>query len=210
MIRSDTAPAQAAQKTRLDSKGGLIAGVADASCREFLNQQFVYCVISQRAKGLSIGINMNPDQCCNFDCAYCEIDRSTNRKPSRIDVGVMIAELQQTLKIAHPSALRGLGYQRVPEELLELKEVALSGEGEPTLCPNFSKIVEAIVNLRTLEIFPRFKIVLITNGTGLHLPDVRAGVEMLALDDEVWAKLDAGTQSYMDAINRPGVPLKAV
>lgn len=207
-MHTDSDPIE--QKHCQGSKEAPKAGVAPASLREFLNQQFVYCVISQRAQGLVVGINMNPDQRCNFDCVYCEIDRSEHRKPSRVKVDVMIDELQRTLKIAHPGALRGLGYQRVPEELLELKAVALSGDGEPTQCPNFSEIVEAIVNLRTLEIFIPFKIVLITNATGLHLPDVQAGLALLEPSDEIWAKLDAGTQSYMNAINRPEVSLKVV
>lgn len=175
--------------------------------RNFFGQQFVYCVISQRGGGLSVGINMNPDQRCNFDCVYCEIDRTGRHLPSCVDVNVMIDELQKTLELVHTGSLRGVGYQGVPEELLSLKEVALSGDGEPTLCPNFSRIVEPIVHLRSLELFPFFKIVLITNGSGLHLPDVQAGLALLSPRDEVWAKLDAGTQAYMDAINRPEVPL---
>lgn len=43
--------------------------------REFLGNRFVYAVISQRAHGLSIGINLNPNKACNFDCAYCEVNR---------------------------------------------------------------------------------------------------------------------------------------
>lgn len=179
--------------------------------REFFDNQFVYSVISQRAKGLSIGINMSPDQRCSFNCVYCEIDRNTARKPlKRVNIGVMIAELKESLKTANPPALRALGYQDVPEELLELKEVALSGDGEPTLCPNFSEVVKAILDLRALKTFPHFKIVLITNCTGLHFPDVKAGLAQLAPSDEIWAKLDAGTQRYMNKINRSNVPLKLV
>ncbi len=179
-----------------------------AARREFFNQRFVYCVISQRARGLSVGINMNPDQHCNFDCVYCEVDRSTNRRASPIvDTGVMTAELQKTLKLVHSRSPRQLGCEGVPEELLELREVALSGDGEPTLCPFFSKVVEPIVQLRDSGQFPFFKIVLITNGSGLHLPDVRAGLALLSPLDEVWAKLDVGTQACMDRVNRSEVPL---
>jgi len=176
--------------------------------REFFNRRFVYCVISQRAGGLSVGINMNPDQYCNFDCVYCEIDRSEKQQVTpQVDLEVMIRELQQTLNLVKSRSMRVLGYQGVPDELLELKEVALSGDGEPTLCPNFSRVVEPIIQLRALELFPFFKIVLITNGSGLHLPDVQAGLAMFTSQDEVWAKLDAGTQDYMDLVNRSGVNL---
>ncbi|HWB58172.1 MAG TPA: hypothetical protein VG733_01710, partial [Chthoniobacteraceae bacterium] len=190
------------------SEGVLVAGAPRAPLRKFFHQRFVYCVISQRAGGLSIGINMNPNQYCNFDCVYCEINRSASaRLPARINRGMMIKELQQTLEIVHSGSLRELGYQGVPEELLALKEVALSGDGEPTLCEDFSKVMEAIVRLREEKTFPFFKLVLITNCSGLHLLDVKAGLALFSAHDEVWAKLDAGTQEYMDEINRSDVSL---
>ncbi len=176
--------------------------------REFLNQRYVYWVISQRAGGMSIGVNMNPNQLCNFDCLYCEVDRSKRHRISaQINLDVMFEELQRTLHLVNTRALRELGCQDVPPELLELKGVALSGDGEPTLCPNFSSVVEVIVNLRNLEIFPWFKIVLITNASGLHVPEVTAGLARMDRKDEVWAKLDAGTQDYMDIVNQPEVGL---
>lgn len=197
-----------AQKKTPAVNGG--AHGTGAARREFFNQQFVYCVISQRAKGLSIGINMNPDHHCNFDCVYCEIDRSQKSSRTRVDINVMIIELQQTLEKLHSGELGRTGFHGVPQELMELREVAFSGNGEPTLCPNFYQVVEPVVQLRTLGIFPPFKIVLITNCTGLHLPMVQAGVDLLGKDDEIWAKLDVGTQKYMNEINRSSVPLKVV
>ncbi|MDD5200497.1 MAG: hypothetical protein PHC88_11930 [Terrimicrobiaceae bacterium] len=178
--------------------------------RNFLGNEFVYCVISQRAGGLSIGINMNPDQRCNFDCIYCEVDRSRRGGPSRVKVGLMIAELERLLTMVHAGRLRDLGYQPTQPELLPFKGVALSGDGEPTLCPNFRQVAEAIVHLRARREFPFFKIVLITNATGLHLPDIRAGIASFGAGDEIWAKLDAGTQAYMNAVNRPRASIKLV
>ena len=191
--------------------GAFKARAMPASRREFFHQRFVYCVISQRAGGMSIGINMNPDQRCDFDCVYCEVDRSSKRRlPPAVDLDVMINELQETLTLVHSRSPRQLGCEGVPEELLELKEVALSGDGEPTLCPAFSKVIEPIVQLRRLDLFPFFKIVLITNGSGLHLPDVQVGLDLLSPRDEIWAKLDVGTQEYMDLVNRSQVPLEFI
>jgi len=103
------------------------------------------------------------------------------------------------------------GYQSVPEELLELKEVALSGDGEPTLCPNFRELVQEVVHLRAQALLPGFKIVLLTNATGLHLPEVQSGLQLLTSQDEIWAKLDAGTQPYMDFVNHPeGISLEKI
>src|SRR6185436_5296680 len=142
--------------------------------RNFFGNRFVYAVISQRASGLSIGVNLNPDHFCNFDCAYCEIDRRARsddptKLDKRVNTDVLANELNQMLGRAFSGKMRELsGYERVPEELLKLKEVALSGDGEPTLCPNFAEVVETVVHVRAQRLFPFFKVVLITNATGLH------------------------------------------
>lgn len=174
------------------------------------DHELVYCVISQRARGLSIGVNMNPDKRCNFDCRYCEVDRTRRGGVARISTTRLIEELHSVLEIVRDGRFSELGYSITPSELLHLREVALSGNGEPTLCPNFGDVVSAIVRLRARRLFPFFKLVLITNCTGLHLPKVVAGLGLLTSEDEVWAKLDAGTQAYMDFINRPSVSLTSI
>src|ERR1041385_9550500 len=134
--------------------------------RGFFGNRFVYAVISQRAHGLSIGVNMNPDKFCNFDCVYCEVDRRENSHDTKVDLAVLSAELRKMLGLVQGGNIRELpGYQSVPQELLQLKEVALSGDGEPTLCPNFAEVVEAVVHVRAQRDYPFFKIVLITNST---------------------------------------------
>ncbi|MBI3853008.1 MAG: radical SAM protein [Verrucomicrobia bacterium] len=179
--------------------------------REFLDNQFVYVVISPRAGGLSVGVNMNPDKNCNFDCGYCEVDRKTPGRSQGLDVEVMAAELVQTLNRVQQGRLRQLPlYRNLPDELLQLRHVALSGDGEPTLCPNFAEAVQAVVHVRALGSFPFFKIVLITNTTGLDLPEVRYGLKFLTKRDEIWAKLDAGTQAYMDKVNKSEIPLEVI
>src|SRR6266446_6123600 len=172
--------------------------------RAFLGNRFVYALISQRARGLSIGVNMNPDKFCNFDCAYCEVNRDIPPGDRTVDLAVLAAELESLLLLVCRAKLRELPYFRtVPEELMVLKEVALSGDGEPTLSSNFEEIVREVVHIRSRRRFPFFKIVLITNASGLDRPEVRAGLRHLTSDDEIWAKLDAGTQQYMDKVNRP-------
>jgi wyosine [tRNA(Phe)-imidazoG37] synthetase (radical SAM superfamily) len=181
------------------------------SPRSFLNNRFVYAVISQRARGLSIGINMNPDKQCNFNCLYCEVDRDEPGLDAKVNVRVMIHELTALLTLAFAGRMRELpAFQHTPEELLTLKEVALSGNGEPTLCPNFGEIVREIVHLRSQGRFPFFKLVLITNSTGLDRAEVAAGLAAFNASDEIWAKLDAGTQDYLERINRPLVNLDQV
>src|SRR5213593_4509851 len=76
--------------------------------REFLNNRFLYLVISPRARGLSIGVNMNPDKHCNFDCPYCEVNRSLPAGEQSLDVDVMAAELQATLALVCAGRLHEL------------------------------------------------------------------------------------------------------
>jgi wyosine [tRNA(Phe)-imidazoG37] synthetase (radical SAM superfamily) len=176
--------------------------------RNSLNNRFVYAVISQRARGLSIGINLNPDKRCNFDCAYCEVNRDTPGRERKVDLNVMAEELERLLKLVQEKRVRELpGFRNMPEELLELKEVALSGNGEPTLCPDFAEVVREIFYIRSTGRYRFFKMVLITNTTGLDLPEVRRGLKFLSADDEIWVKLDAGTQEYMNVVNRGDTPL---
>jgi wyosine [tRNA(Phe)-imidazoG37] synthetase (radical SAM superfamily) len=179
--------------------------------RDFLENRFIYAVISARARGLSLGVNMNPDGYCNFDCAYCEVDRRTAARESDLDVDVMAAELRRTLALVRSGGLRERpGYHGLPSELLQLRHVALSGDGEPTLSPKFAEAVEAVVHVRALQGLPCFKIVLITNATGLNLPQVQQSLRYLTRQDEIWAKLEAGTQGYMEKVNRSQVPLETV
>lgn len=178
------------------------------SPRNFLNNRFVYAVISQRARGLSIGINLNPDKRCNFSCLYCEVNRDEPGTETKVNVRVLSHELLALLSRAFEHRMRELpAFRNTPDELLELKEVALSGNGEPTLCPNFSEIVREVVYVRSQGRFPFFKLVLITNATGLDRPEVAEGLNLFSGHDEIWAKLDAGTQTYMDHVNRPDVGL---
>ena len=179
--------------------------------RDFLNNRFVYAVISARARGLLLGVNMNPDKFCNFDCSYCEVDRRTPPTETLLDVDVMAEELHKTILFVQEGHLRRRPwYQPLPPDLLQLRHVALSGDGEPTLAQNFVEAVQAVVRVRALGGFPFFKIVLLTNGTGLDRPEVLGGLENLTRSDEIWIKLDGGTQAFLDKVNRPDVPIEKI
>lgn len=177
--------------------------------RDRLGNRFVYAVISSRAGGLSLGVNMNPDRRCNFDCPYCEVDRRTPSTENKLVTEVMATELHRAIQSVQSGQLRRQpGYQALPDELLKLRHVALSGDGEPTLAVNFFEAVQAVVRVRALGGF--FKIVLITNGTGLDQPAVLRGLEFLTKSDEIWIKLDGGTQAFLDKVNRPTANLDKI
>ena len=174
-----------------------------------MDNRFVYSVVSPRARGLSIGVNMNPDKKCNFDCLYCEVNRGEPAFELGLNTGVMATELQTTLTAVRENRLRELPrYANLPAELLQLRYVGLSGDGEPTLAPKFVEAVQAVTRVRALGGF--FKIVLLTNGTGLDQPEVLRGLESLTKSDDIWIKLDGGTQSFVDKVNRPNVPLEKI
>jgi wyosine [tRNA(Phe)-imidazoG37] synthetase (radical SAM superfamily) len=204
-------------KTGLPSANGLIAA-RKTDCfdafgrpRGFLGNRFVYAVISQRAHGLSIGVNCNPDKVCNFDCLYCEVNRESKGRDAKVDLDVLSLELRDLLTLTFQGRLKELPYfATVPQELLDLKGVALSGDGEPSLSPQFAEIIREVIYVRSQGEFPFFKLVLITNTAGLDLPDVRRGLQLLTSRDEIWAKLDAGTQEYMNRVNRTAVSLQQV
>ena len=177
-----------------------------------LGSRYVYAVVSPRARGLSLGINLNPSKYCNFDCVYCEVDRR-GALPinSAVDADQIAVELEEALKRIHGGGLSTHPeFRDVSPDLLQLKHVTLSGEGEPTLCPNFHGVVETVVHLRASARVPFFKLVLVTNASGLDRPEVEYGVSLLARRDEIWAKLDGGTQSYMDRLNKAAVPLSQI
>ena len=180
--------------------------------RDFLNNRFVYIVLSPRAHGLSVGVNMNPDRHCDFDCVYCEVDRCQPTRETVLDTCVMAEELQRTLEFVSSPQLHELSvYRNLPTDLLRLHHVTLSGDGEPTLAPKFMEALREVVHVRALGKFPFFKLVLLTNCSGLDRPEVQQGLKLLTRQDEVWAKLDGGTQEYLNKVNRPnGVPLEKI
>jgi wyosine [tRNA(Phe)-imidazoG37] synthetase (radical SAM superfamily) len=182
---------------------------AFGSPRDFLNNRFVYTVVSARARGLSVGVNMNPDKNCNFNCAYCEVHRN-GEPPVQLDVDQMAEELKATLALVRAERLRERPwYRNLPDELLQLRHVALSGDGEPTLSPKFAEALQAVVHVRALGGYP-FKLVLLTNGTGLDLPHVLNGLRHFTRSDEIWIKLDGGTHAYLNKVNRADIPLEKI
>lgn len=177
--------------------------------RDFLQNQFVYLVISPRAKGLSVGINLNPLVKCTFQCLYCEVDRLRPARSPDFDVDRMGTELEQTLRMADAGFLRQLPrYANLPQEMLRVRHVTLSGDGEPTLSEHFAEAVEAVARVRAVGRF--FKIVLLTNSTALDSPQVLGGLRFFTIEDEIWAKLDGGTDEYIRKVNGATMPLEKI
>jgi len=199
------------KKKRAPARSSVSKETAFGCPRDFLDNRFVYVVVSARARGLSVGVNMNPDKQCNFDCAYCEVNRQDPPRESSLDVGVMATELNRTLQFVCSGNVRERPwFHALPDEMLQLRHVAFSGDGEPTFAPNFAEAVQAVVHVRALGGFPFFKMVLITNATGLDQPQVQHGLKFFTKSDEVWAKLDGGTEAYLNKVDRPNASLEKI
>ena len=180
--------------------------------RVYKDFTFVYPVISRRSRGLSIGVNLNPDKVCNFDCIYCEVDRKIPGKVSRVDLSQMRDELAAMIHFARDGGLaKEPKFNEVPWLTREVRDIAFSGDGEPTMVNNFADCVQTVAEVKRDEKLDRTKIVLITDAAGLDKADVRRGLELMdANNGEVWGKLDAGTEAYYHLVNRSTVRFERI
>ena len=182
--------------------------------RSYQANRFVYPVLSRRAGGISIGVNLNPEKYCNFDCVYCQVDRSERGGPvlARGDLPQLTAELEQMVELVVSGQIfAGPQFSTAPAAFRRLNDIALSGDGEPTASPLFAEAVNVCAEVRHRHHLDDVKIVLITNATLLERPAVRAALAVLdANRGEIWGKLDAGTEAYYQQIDRTRVPLSRV
>lgn len=180
--------------------------------RTFADNLYVYAVVSRRSKGVSIGINLNPDKVCNFDCVYCQVDRTTPPVTRDVDEARLLAELDDLLTLVTSGELfEHERFRATPPELRRLNDIAFSGDGEPTTYPRFREIVAAVADLKRERGLDDVKLVLITNATMFHRPAVREALALLAANNgEIWAKLEAGTEAYYGEIDRTTIPFTRV
>jgi wyosine [tRNA(Phe)-imidazoG37] synthetase (radical SAM superfamily) len=179
------------------------------SFREFC---YVYPVVSRRSGGLSLGVNLNPGGQCNFSCVYCQVlaeggRRQVGAKSNFIDFDCLESELRQIIgMIGNGSFFQDDWFSRLPIEKRILKDIAFSGDGEPTLSSAFPEAVRCVAMIRKQLCNESTKIVLITNGTMLHTKSVQIAIEaMLENNGEIWVKLDAGTPEYFQTIARSAI-----
>ena len=181
--------------------------------RTFRENRYVYPVLSRRSHGISVGINLNPDKVCNFDCIYCQVDRS--KKPQEFFVGLpqLLDELRAVLTGLQPGGVlwKEPEFSALPPEKARVNDIAFSGDGEPTTFKNFSQVVRECVAVKEAGGFGTAKAVLITNATGLDRPDVKDALAFLDHHKgEIWAKLDAGTPEYFRLIDNTDFPFDKV
>lgn len=168
--------------------------------RDSAGLTYVYPVLSRRAGGVSIGINLNPNNACNWRCIYCQVPDLRRGRAPRIDLARLEAELDGFLQ----QVFKGDYLARhVPEGMRRVNDIAISGNGEPTSASGFTEIIDLIARLRDRYDEARgLKLVLITNGSLVARQSVRHGLQRLgAVGGEIWFKLDAATEEAIARIN---------
>lgn len=185
---------------------GLLS-VADHD-RDRAGLTYVYPVVSRRAGGVSVGINLNPNNACNWRCIYCQVPELGRGGPPPIDLDLLERELRGMLAaIVHGDFMA----KSVPADMRRLNDVAISGNGEPTSAREFPQVVARIgAVLGDFDLAGRIKLILITNGSLAGRVHVQAGLAAMAdLDGEVWFKLDRATRAGFAQINGTAVDPEA-
>jgi wyosine [tRNA(Phe)-imidazoG37] synthetase (radical SAM superfamily) len=162
--------------------------------------RYVYPVVSRRAGGVSLGINLNVNNACNWRCIYCQVPDLKRGGPPPIDIEQLTTELRQMLTaIVHGDFLA----REAPEGLRRLNDIAFSGNGEPTTAREFPACVERVGQLlEEFDLLGKIKLVLISNGSQMGKAPVQAALRRLAaLNGEVWFKLDRATAAGRAQIN---------
>jgi len=162
--------------------------------RDSAGLRYVYPVVSRRAGGVSIGVNLNTNNACNWRCIYCQVPELTRGTAPPVDLALLEKELGGFLH----ELLHGDFMQRVPPEARRINDIALSGNGEPTSTQEFNEVIELVGRLKPDEL----KLVLITNGSLMQRDNVQQGLRRMAqLNGEVWFKLDRASEAGMALVN---------
>ena len=180
--------------------------------RSFRDNRYVYPVLSRRAGGISIGVNLNVDKVCNFDCVYCQVDRTEVGVREFVELERLAAELDSTVELVTSGRIYEIPkFSQTPPALRRLNDIAFSGDGEPTSYRNFDEVVAAAADVRRRRGLDQVRLVLITNASMFHRPRVQRGLEILdASGGEIWAKLDAGTEAYYRLVARTAIPFERI
>jgi wyosine [tRNA(Phe)-imidazoG37] synthetase (radical SAM superfamily) len=162
--------------------------------RDSAGLKYVYPVVSRRAGGVSVGINLNTNNACNWRCIYCQVPDLQLGTAPPVDLILLEKELRSFL-----------------HELLH-GDFTLSGNGEPTSAREFVQVIELIGKLKQELALPKhIKLILISNGSLMHRDYVQQGLRKMAeLGGEVWFKLDRASAMSMQAINNTNSTLAKI
>jgi wyosine [tRNA(Phe)-imidazoG37] synthetase (radical SAM superfamily) len=176
--------------------------------RDVADYRYIYPVNSRRSGGLSIGINFNINNACNWRCVYCQVPDLTIGAAPELDFELLEAELADFLQ----DVLQGTFYQRfeIEPERQVIKDIAISGNGEPTSVHDFTKAIALITRVvEQANILDPFQYVLISNGSLMHKTDVASGLQLFnQYHGQLWYKLDSATDIGREEINHAGISMQ--
>ncbi|MDR2786866.1 MAG: radical SAM protein [Candidatus Accumulibacter sp.] len=168
--------------------------------RDSAGMKYVYPVISRRAGGVSVGINLNVNNACNWACIYCQVPGLRRGAPPPVDLARLESELRDFLR----RAIFGDFLDRnAPPEFRQLVDIAFSGNGEPTSARDFPDAVEITgQTLKAFGLLGRLKLRVISNGSLMHQSRVQRAIARVGeLGGEVWFKIDRGTAGGILQVN---------
>lgn len=183
----------------------------DNHARDSTGMRYVYPVLSRRAGGISIGINLNPNNACNWRCIYCQVPNLTRGGPPPIDLALLEQELTTLLgSIADGSLI--IDHDAQSHGLPALRDIAFSGNGEPTSAAEFPLAVSLVRNiLQAHGLDQQVMLRLITNGSLLDRRNVQAGIENIGnASGEVWFKVDSASTASLALINGTHIKTETV
>jgi wyosine [tRNA(Phe)-imidazoG37] synthetase (radical SAM superfamily) len=169
--------------------------------------RFVYAVRARRSRGISIGVNLDPQKTCNFECVYCEvIDRREIEKGTgrpAIAVEDVAEELTGELASRNRAA--------APSDADAVRDIAFAGDGEPSTFRGFLPLARALFDVRDAAGFAHVPFVLITNGSGVARGEMREAHDLFAArGGTFWIKLDAGTEGFYKTISRSAISFERI
>jgi len=173
--------------------------------RDVIGFKYIYPVISRRSGGLSIGINFNTNNACNWGCVYCQVPDLSIGSAPEVDLDLLAKELSEFLS----DVLQGDFYDRfeMAQDQRVIKDIAISGNGEPTSVKDFHAAIKVIINcVEAAKIPTDFQYVLITNGSLVHKAAVQKGLRLFnQYKAQVWFKVDSATVSGRKLINHTAI-----
>lgn len=173
--------------------------------RDLAGYTYVYPVVSRRAGGISVGINLNPNNACNWRCIYCQVGGLKRGAAPPLDHAL----LQQELTLLLQSLADGSFYRRfqVPEPFRRLCDIAISGNGEPTTLRDFASAIATVeATLADLDLPADLAKVLISNGSQIQRDEVQRGLARWGeMGGELWFKIDRATTREIRQVNRAAV-----
>ena len=176
--------------------------------RNIFQGKYIYPVVSRRAGGLSLGINLNTNNACNWQCIYCEVPNLVRGKPEPINLQELESELDYWLdQIVNKSFL-----SQYTKSKTEFKDIAFSGNGEPTASKQFKDVIGILIKkINEYKLDKKIIIRLITNGSYMANPVIEESLSLISnFNREIWFKIDGVKEYDIQTVNQVNLSLATI